>query len=178
MAKKRASKPPKQSPKQRRALIILALLLIPAAIGLILMVIPKSTTKKNMGPQFYKEGELQLLRQDTDELITTIDIEIADNERERQVGLMWRRSMEENQGMLFIMETMEPQTFWMLNTYISLDIIYIDDQKRIVSIQKNTTPQSLDGVPSGKPAQYVLEVIAGFSDKYGLQEGDRLEWTR
>ncbi|MEN0004551.1 MAG: DUF192 domain-containing protein [Bacteroidota bacterium] len=178
-SKKRTRKATSQtSSKQRRALIILAVLLIPAAIGLVIMTIPKSTKKKDVGPSFFKEGELQLLRQNTDEVIKAIDIEIADNDREQERGLMWRRSMEENQGMLFLMEAEEMQRFWMLNTYISLDIIFLNSNFEIVTIQKNTKPQSLDGVPSTKPAKYVLEVIAGFSDKYNLKEGDRISYKR
>ncbi|MEM1359282.1 MAG: DUF192 domain-containing protein, partial [Bacteroidota bacterium] len=84
--------------------------------------------------------------------------------------------MEENQGMLFLMPSVKPQAFWMLNTYISLDIIFIGADKRIVKIRENTVPRSTDQVTSVAPAAYVLEVNAGYAQRHGLKEGDRVEW--
>ena len=65
----------------------------------------------------------------------------------------------------------------MKNTKFALDIIFADKNKKIVSIQKNTTPDDLTSLPSEGPAQYVLEVVAGLSDRLGLEKGDILEWT-
>lgn len=124
---------------------------------------------------FKKEGELTF----TDSLgnsIIKIDIEIADNDYERQLGLMNRESMEELQGMLFIFPAERYQSFWMLNTLFSLDMIFINKNKEIVTIHKNTTPLSQQSYPSSKPAIYVLEVIAGFTDKYNIIEGDKIFW--
>jgi hypothetical protein len=123
-------------------------------------------------PVFRKDGELRFLDGKTNNQITAINIEIADNDAEREQGLMYRDTMAENQGMLFLMETEEPQTFWMKNTIISLDIIYADAEKRIVSISKNCKPYSLDQIPSAKPAQYVVEVNAGYTVKYNIRVGD------
>ncbi len=78
--------------------------------------------------------------------------------------------------MLFIMDREEIQSFWMLNTYISLDILFVDAEKRIVTIRPDTTPQSLDSVASDKPALYVVEVNAGFCKKHGISTGDRIEF--
>ena len=89
---------------------------------------------------------------------------------------MYRDTMAENNGMLFLMETEEPQTFWMKNTIISLDIIYVDSNKRIVSISRNCKPYSLDQIPSAKPALYVVEVIAGYTAKYGIKTGDMISF--
>jgi uncharacterized membrane protein (UPF0127 family) len=86
--------------------------------------------------------------------------------------------MSDEQGMLFIFSEAAEQSFWMKDTYISLDIIYVDDKKEIVSIQKYTTPQSEESLPSYKKAQYVVEVNAGFCDKYHIAFGDRIAFTR
>ena len=163
---------PRKKSNVKRYLIIGLLSL--ALISFILMSIPKSKTYT--GPVFTDEGDLSIYRDGSEDPIVQLDIELADDEESRVKGLMYRQEMKEEQGMLFIMEANEPQSFWMLNTYISLDIIYVGADKRIVSIQRNTTPKSTDPVPSGAPAKYVLEVVAGYADRHGLQVGDRLEW--
>lgn len=123
-------------------------------------------------PVFRKDGELRFLDGKTNKVINTIDIEIADDYAEREQGLMYRDTMSEKEGMLFLMETLEPQTFWMKKTILSLDIIYADADKRIVSISKNCKPYSLDQIPSVKPALYVVEVNAGYTLKYNVKVGD------
>lgn len=124
---------------------------------------------------FKKEGELTFTDSSGIEKIK-IDIEIADNDYERQLGLMNRKSMEENQGMLFIFPVERYQSFWMLNTLFSLDMLFINSNKEIVTIHKNTTPTSQQSYPSSKPAIYVVEVVAGFTDKYDIKEGDKIFW--
>jgi uncharacterized membrane protein (UPF0127 family) len=128
------------------------------------------------GPQFTKEGELYFLSKVNSDTLRKIDIELATTNQERAQGLMDRKSMTDEQGMLFIFPSASEQSFWMKNTYISLDIIYIDDHKEIVSIQKSTTPLSEESLPSFKKAQYVLEVNAGFFDKYHIAYGDKISY--
>ena len=128
------------------------------------------------GPAFMKQGELKFISQDGKKNISQIDIELAANDEKRTQGLMWRRKMEEQQGMLFVMERQEIQSFWMLNTYISLDIIFVNEQREIVTIRSNTKPQSLDPVISDKPALYVVEVNAGYCRKHGISVGDNIEF--
>ena len=124
---------------------------------------------------FKKEGELTFV--DTlGNPIIKIDIEIADNEYERQLGLMNRKSMEQMQGMLFIFPQERMQSFWMLNTMFSLDILFINSNKETVTIHKNTTPLSEQSYPSSEPAIYVLEVNAGFCDEHGINLGDKVFW--
>jgi len=124
---------------------------------------------------FKKEGELTFV--DTlGNPIIKIDIEIADNDYERQLGLMNRESMEQMQGMLFIFPQERMQSFWMLNTMFSLDILFINSNKEIVTIHKNTTPLSEQSYPSSEPAIYVLEVNAGFCDEHGINLGDKVFW--
>lgn len=142
-----------------------------AIVAFIYSSIPKSTP--NVGPRFVKEGELTIQR--GDEQLAALDIEIADTPEDIQQGLMYRRSMEEDQGMLFLLEN-GPQSFWMLNTHIPLDIIFIDTQQRIVNVAANTEPYSTDPVRSTGAAQYVLEVNAGYARRKGLRPGDQLNW--
>jgi uncharacterized membrane protein (UPF0127 family) len=124
---------------------------------------------------FSKEGELTF----TDSLgvlKSKIDLEIADNDYERQLGLMNRKEMKENEGMLFIFPMQQLQSFWMRNTLISLDIMFINDQKKIVTIHKDTKILSDTSYPSTQPALYVVEVLAGFADRHNIRVGDQINW--
>jgi uncharacterized membrane protein (UPF0127 family) len=133
--------------------------------------------KRSLGPQFVKEGVLSIIGVAGD-TIRTIDIEIADTESERTIGLMHRRSMPDTQGMLFIFDEEEQRSFWMRNTLIGLDIIYIRANGEIESIAKYTVPMSERSVPSKGPATYVLEVIEGFCDRYNVKEGDKIAFSK
>lgn len=124
---------------------------------------------------FTKEGELVFLPTKTRGQIL-LDIEVANNEAETTQGLMFRQSMADTQGMLFLFDGMEPRSFWMKNTYIPLDIIFIDNQRRVVSVQKNAAILNERSLPSEGPAQYVLEVNGGWCDKKGVEKGDQLDW--
>ncbi len=101
-------------------------------------------------------------------------VELATNDAERERGLMFRKSMPEGQGMLFDFKRDSPVSFWMHNTYISLDMIFIASDGRIVHIVENAKPLSDDLIPSGGPVRAVLEVIAGTAQKLGIAEGDRV----
>ena len=123
---------------------------------------------------FKKEGEVLLKKALTDSVIAHLDIEIADDDYQRQTGLMYRHSMQENQAMLFIFPDERPRSFYMKNTEFSLDIIYLDKNKRVISIQKNAKPYDATSLPSQAPAQYVLEVNAGLTTNWNLTKGDVL----
>ncbi len=178
----------KRKPSIYNIILALILLLIIVVGSLILFVTPgKKTSRKPSNtlnekpvkppkPVFRKDGILRFVDAESLNVISTIDIEVADEEHEREQGLMYRDSMAENQGMLFMMGTEEPQAFWMKNTIISIDIIYVGSDRRIVSIHKNCTPYSLDQVQSLKPALYVVEVVAGYTDKYGIKAGDLIAY--
>lgn len=131
---------------------------------------------EHTGNSFKNEGELTFIDGETGEKVITIDIEKAETPEEHEIGLMYRRDMQESQGMLFIGKEEEEKGFWMKNTYIALDIIYVNAEKEIVSIGKYAKPQSTESIPSGAPAQYVVEVVAGFSDKYGIGKGDKISF--
>lgn len=122
-------------------------------------------------PQFKKEGELTFLK--NQEKLT---IEIADNEAETTQGLMYRRTMPDSCGMVFIFADSQPRSFWMKNTYLPLDILYLDESKKIVTIQANRTPFSEEQIPSFENAKYVLEVNAGYCKRKGIMKGDVLKW--
>lgn len=159
------------------------------ALGLVAyMFMPKGNTisseKLNQVPAqqytvpFKKEGSLTFFDENSNEAIKTIDLEIADTEERITRGLMHRPNMPDTEGMLFVFPDMAPRSFWMRNTLVSLDIIFVDNFNQIVSIQEKTTPRSEQSLPSGKPAQYVVEVLGGFCEKYGVQVGDRVSYTR
>lgn len=133
--------------------------------------------KNKMTYTFQKEGELVFTSHNGD-TISKIDIEIADDDQQRELGLMMRRSMNEDNGMLFIFPFETLQAFWMKNTILPLDIMYVNAQNEIVKIYKNTVPYSETSLPSGKPSLYVVEVNGGYTEKYGINEGDKIVWKR
>jgi uncharacterized protein len=101
-------------------------------------------------------------------------VELATNDADRARGLMFRKSLPEGQGMLFDFKRESPVSFWMHNTYVSLDMIFIAGDGRIVHIVENAKPLSDDLIPSGGPVRAVLEVIAGTSQQLGIAPGDRV----
>jgi len=137
---------------------------------------PKEKVKSTTEPQFKREGELEFIRSagKKDSAVKKIDIELALDDAEREQGLMYRKSMDDNKGMLFIFDTDELQSFWMKNTIMPLDIMFVNSDFKIVKIHKNTTPFSENSLPSDKPSKYVVEVAAGFSDRFGIKEGDKI----
>lgn len=127
---------------------------------------------------FKKEGTLNLLRGKTDSVLKTLDIEFAESEYETQTGLMYRSQMEDYQGMLFLFSDSRPRSFYMKNTRLPLDIIYLDSDKKIVSISKNAKPFDETSLPSNKAAMYVLEINAGLSDEWNLETGDYINFEK
>ena len=107
-------------------------------------------------------------------------VEIADTDAERARGLMFRDELATGRGMLFIHDELAPQAYWMKNTRIPLDILYFDNQRRLVSQQRDVPPCSAgDGCPpypSDAPARYVLELNAGNAAQIGLENGAELRF--
>jgi uncharacterized membrane protein (UPF0127 family) len=99
-------------------------------------------------------------------------VEIADDDAERAQGLMWRTSMPANRGMLFDFVRESPQAFWMHNTYLPLDLIFIRSDGRIHSIARNARTLDDTPIPSGGPVQAVLEINAGLAERLGINPGD------
>jgi uncharacterized protein len=101
-------------------------------------------------------------------------VEIANNDAERERGLMYRKQMASDHGMLFDFQRDQPVSFWMHNTYIPLDMIFIASDGRIVRIAENAKPMSDDLIPSIFPIRAVLEVDGGVARSLGIQVGDRV----
>lgn len=107
-------------------------------------------------------------------------VEIADDDAERARGLMFRDELPVDHGMLFIHDELAPQAYWMKNTRIPLDILYFDDQRHLVSQQRDVPPCSAGDrcppYPSEAPARYVLELNAGNAARIGLSDGAELRF--
>lgn len=134
---------------------------------------PTSLTKE---VTFKKEGELQLIKAENDSVIASLDIEIADNEYETQTGLMYRKSMQDDRGMLFIFDIEDRRSFYMKNTEFPLDILFINSSNEIVCINKNTAPFDQSPLPCTTPSTYVLEVNAGLTERWNIGIGDKVSW--
>jgi len=139
-------------------------------------IIKDEILKRSAYSEFRKHGELAILSSADDTLIN-LDIEIPENDLLREVGLMFRESMEEHQAMLFIFPEEQERSFWMKNTILPLDMMFISADKQIVKIHKNTTPYHQGHYFSGSPSKYVLEVNAGFCDRHNIKDGDKIDWT-
>ena len=101
-------------------------------------------------------------------------VEMATTDDEKQKGLMYRRELADGKGMLFDFSPEQQISMWMKNTYISLDMIFIRADGRILRIAENTEPESTKIISSGGLARGVLEVPAGTAQKYGIAPGDRV----
>jgi len=148
----------------------LALLLVTAAVF--------SGCKNEKEPVFRQDGHLDFLRKEAGGSMTTlasIKIEVADEPTEMAQGLKYRSLMGDEEGMFFIFPLEGPQSFWMQDTKISLDILYVNNALQIVHIAPNTVPFSEESIPSVKPARYVVEVNAGFCAERGIQVGDFIQ---
>ena len=179
MSKKKPSPQQKPVQKKRTSLYAKVTLIIVVAALVIFLAISNLLKKNETDTEymFRKDGTLTFLN-DSSQVKAKIDIQIANTEFDRELGLMFRKSMKENQGMLFIFPVDTIQTFWMRNTYIPLDMVFINSQKTIVSISKNTKVLSDQTYASKGPAQYVLEVNAGYCDKFNINPGDKVNWKK
>jgi uncharacterized protein len=137
---------------------------------------PAASTEEDASLKFENEGSLSFLDEKQNP-IKTIKIELSDTPQEQEQGMMFRKEMPADTGMLFAFPNEEPRSFWMANTYLSLDIIYANAAKEIVSIAKNAQPLSPESLPSEQPAQYVVEVPAGYTDLHGITPGQSISFT-
>ena len=187
MSKKSQKKRIKEPDKSNSLLkVVIGIILIVAAAFTIYQL-TKESDKETLNPKqnlremssfkFKKQGELTFNGKNGDYL-STIDIEIADNDETRTLGLMYRRELAENQGMLFIFPLERYQSFWMRNTFIPLDIMFVNKNQEIVTIHRETKPFAEVSYPSDEPAIYVVEVTGGYAEKYGIKEGDKIVWRR
>lgn len=169
---RKTSKKIPKVPYYKTRKILIALVPVVVFIVIYFLYIKKS----NDEPVWVKEGEVTFLNKDTKQLISRIDVEVAIYPNERAQGLMYRTKMDEDKGMLFLFEREEPQSFWMKNTIIPLDILFISSKGVINTIHRNTVPYSEKPLPSKDKSQFVVEVNAGYCQKYGIKEGDLIEY--
>jgi uncharacterized membrane protein (UPF0127 family) len=125
--------------------------------------------------------QVQVVRPSLGEVLLTVDAELATTVETRRRGLMERPSVPADRGMLFIFKEPQPLSFWMFNTLIPLDILFIDEQRRIIAIHAAVPPcqppRQCPTYASDGPAQFVLEVNAGVAVKAGVRLGDEVRWT-
>ena len=188
MSKKQkpASVAPKGSSGKRNTIAIIGTVLLILVLVAVLTIQPGGKPVSTYTPRtqpspptaymFKKQGELRFLTPKQD-FIAGIDIELAQNDSQRQLGLMYRDTMAENQGMLFVFDNEEMRAFWMKNTILSLDMIFVNARNEIVTIHKYTTPYSEQSYESTKPAKYVIELNAGYTDKRKISVGDHISWS-
>lgn len=137
----------------------------------------RAAETQSMEPQFTQEGVGAFVDQNGD-TIASFRLELAETAAETAQGMMYRRSVPQGTGMLFIMTEERPQSFWMRNTYVPLDIIYLKADGEIVSIQANAQPMNDMPLPSDGPAKYVLEIAGGGSAQYGIKPDLKWLWKQ
>lgn len=133
------------------------------ALGLLLALLSSCRTSRAAGTVEVVSGSGEVL---------PVAVELAVTPDARQLGLMYRDELAPGSGMLFIFPTAAHQSFWMKNTKIPLDILFIDDAGKIVRLHARTTPFSEASLPSDAPVRFVLEVPGGWSAEHGVKEGD------
>ncbi|HYE44980.1 MAG TPA: DUF192 domain-containing protein [Caulobacter sp.] len=150
-----------------RALLLAAALGVAAPALLACKASPAAEVEKPISP-------LETLTIRTANGEVKFQVEIADDEAERTRGLMDRKALAPDRGMLFDFVDEAPRAFWMKNTYIPLDILYIAEDGTVVSIAAMTTPLSEQSIPSNGPASGVLEIPGGRAGELGIQPGDKV----
>jgi uncharacterized membrane protein (UPF0127 family) len=107
----------------------------------------------------------------------SVTVEVADTEQQREVGLMFRKHLDDEGGMLFVFKDAEHRNFWMHNTVIPLDMLFADSGGRVIGIVANAEPFSDKAVGVEGGSEYVLEVNGGFCAKNGIKPGDRFNFS-
>lgn len=118
-------------------------------------------------------AEVSFVRSEGD-TISTVNVAVSDDNRSRSEGLMNVMELPENSGMIFIFENDQPRSFWMANTPLPLDIIFVNSEMTIVRIHRNTQPYSQRSIQSGDPARFVVEVNAGYTLRHDIREGMKI----
>lgn len=167
--------------KTKRSIYLLFVLVLGIVLSISLPVSCKGDPEKIVRTEavtFTKEGELMLYKGTSDSLVTQLDIEIADTEYETQTGLMYRDEMQADQGMLFVFPETGMHSFYMKNTKIPLDLLFIDENLRVAHIVQNAQPFDDTGLSSQVPVTNVLEVNSGFVTKWKLETGDHIRYQK
>lgn len=128
------------------------------------------------GTEFRRDATLTVSAPDGS-LKATFEVEIAATQQAIIQGLMYREEMAPNRGMLFDPDRLSDTYFWMKNTYIPLDIIFIDADQHVLNIARDTVPFSTEQIPPDGVYRYVLEINAGLAQQHHIAIGDKIEWT-
>ncbi|MBY0565175.1 MAG: DUF192 domain-containing protein [Hyphomonadaceae bacterium] len=145
------------------------------ALSFAVLVAVGGCTQSEPQPVLSEAGlEIEELTVDTANGPVRFTVEIADDDRERARGLMFRQALADDRGMLFHFQEPEYASFWMRNTVISLDIIFIGVDGRILNIAERTTPYSEEGIPSVGLTRGVLEIRGGRAAELGISPGDKV----
>lgn len=131
-------------------------------------------TEQPKGRTLDFEREVHFLSSASDDTLATIEVSIADEDNERNTGLMDVQNLPPYKGMFFIFPKEKPRSFWMANTPLSLDIIFVNRDYEIVRIHRNTQPFAEQRYTSDRPAKYVVEVNGGFSTSHDITAGTRI----
>lgn len=132
-----------------------------------------STAYPALNPRLSQTGQARLTTRDG--RVLDIAVEIASNDEDRARGLMFRRHLDPMAGMIFVFPDEAPRGFWMVNTYIPLDMLFARADGTIVGIVENAEPLTSTSRPSHAPAKFVLEVNGGFCARHGVTPGDKIE---
>lgn len=152
-----------------RAIILLSLMFLNMCVS------EQKDSVAVQGRQIEYRGTLEFLNDTT--VISKIDIAVADDEMSRSLGLMDVRDLKHDGGMLFVFNDNDRLSFWMANTPLPLDLIFVNSNLQIVHIHHNATPFSQQGIDSVYPAKYVVEVNAGYAMRYDLQPGQFISFN-
>ena len=156
------------------------LFIIAVVAVVLILVLPDKAQENQQQTDAYtlqKNGTASFLDK-SGKTFSSFDIEIAETPEKLQAGLMYRDSLASNQGMLFLFDNDEIRSFWMKNTYLPLDIVFINADSLVVSVSHNTVPFSEDKINSEGPSRYVLEINAGQAEKLNIVPGQKLIWHR
>jgi len=105
----------------------------------------------------------------------SVALEVAATDPTRTRGLMWRDHLDDGHGMLFVFDEESDHSFWMKNTVIPLDMVFIGADQVVVGVHANATPLSLEPISVGRPSKWVLEVAGGYAGRAGIATGDRVD---
>jgi len=159
---------PKRPESLRRLATVLAIVLAIAGSTI-------AFAQQEMQPEdlaAFPRGQLEI--NDGKKVKLTFDVWLADSPRRQAQGLMFVRSLPEKRGMLFVHESPKSISMWMKNTYIALDMVFIDADGRVQQVVEQTTPHSLDIIRSNDPALAVLEIAGGEARRLGIRPGQRV----
>ncbi|SRR6056297_807138 len=137
---------------------------------------PDTQTETQETRELSYTATVSFIEQSNEEVIS-VRAAVADDDDSRSEGLMNVHNLPDDAGMIFIFDDEAPRSFWMANTPISLDILFVNSEMEIVRIHRNTPPYSHENIVSESPAKYVVEVNAGFTLNHDIREGMKISYT-